>query len=419
MALNFVSCPYCNATFPRPDAIAPSGKLDCPRCGEAFPAPATSESAPSGQITTAICAPPQSAKRRSWRIGLLVFAGMVIIAVAALIFILNTRSKRGLSSLAELPTLGYLPSDTNVIVAATPGVADETLESREMLYRLGLGQPDDVESEKRVGGKRDQLDWEKYTGLRRDQIEDVVLGMRLDAKMNLPPPIQLIVRTRSTYDQDQLRQKLGVTRSRQEGSRNVDYIKPPGWPLGEAVLWCATSKTFIICLTAEDMAKVPEQPAPSIDHLPPQIGDLLRYRSDKGTFFYLVGHAEHWDKTILNLLLLKWPEEDRKTLFKIQTIGIGLRADSGATTSRQRPARISEEVKPENKGIAVDLVVTTQSDLDTVAVRDSIEGGVDRLKLSIRNTSSSDNRYSAELFGTPAEWETALQALKAKVPGLK
>jgi hypothetical protein len=416
MALNFVSCPYCNATFPRPESIPLSGKIDCPRCGEAFPAPAITESAPGAQITTATGPTPQQAKRSSWRIGLLVLAGMLFIAAGALIFILNTRSKRGLEYLSELPTLGYLPSDTNVIIAATPGVADETPEGREMLYRLTLGRADDTKSEERVG-KRDQLDWERLTGLKRDQIEDVVLGLKVDT--NIPPQMRLIVRTRSAYDVDRLRPALGATRSRQEGNKFVDYIKPSGWPLPEAVLWCATSKTFIICLTAEDMAKVPEQPFPNVDHLAPQIADLLKTRSDKGTFFYLVGHADHWDKTFLNLLLLKWPDEDRKTFFKIQTIGIGLRADTGATTSRQRPARITEEVKPENKGIAVDLIVTTQSDENRADVRNALEGGIERLKLSIRNSSSNDNRYSAELFGTPAEWETALQALKAKVPGLK
>src|SRR5579864_798978 len=195
MALNFVSCPYCNATFPRPDVIPSSRKIDCPRCGEAIPAPAITESSDLAQITTATSSPPQTVKRTSWRIGLLVLAGMLIIAAGALIFILSTRSKRGLEPLAELPTLGYLPSDTNVIIAATPRVADETPEGRELLYRVGLGQADDVDSQKRVGAKRDQLNWEEFTGLRRDQIEDVVLGMKVDA--NIPPQVRLIVRTRS------------------------------------------------------------------------------------------------------------------------------------------------------------------------------------------------------------------------------
>src|SRR5262249_54282430 len=108
MALIFVSCPYCNATFTRPDVISSSGKIDCPPSGEASPAPPASEAAAPTQITTATAAPVQTAKRPSWRIGLLVFAGMLAIAIGALIFILNTRSKRGLESLAELPTLGYL-----------------------------------------------------------------------------------------------------------------------------------------------------------------------------------------------------------------------------------------------------------------------------------------------------------------------
>jgi hypothetical protein len=231
--------------------------------------------------------------------------------------------------------------------------------------------------------------------------------------------MRLIVRTNSAYDPDRLRKNLGATRSRQQGSKFVDFVKVPWWPLGEAVLWCATSRTFVICLNAEDMDKVPDQPAPNVDHLPPPIVSLLKYRSDKGTFFWFVAHADHWDQTFLKFFLAAWPAEDRQTLFKIQTIGLGLRADTGATTSRQRPARISEEVKPENRGIAVDLVVTTPSDLDSVAVRNAIEGGVDRLKLSIRNSGGADTGYSAELFGAPAEWESALQSLKGKVPGLK
>jgi hypothetical protein len=379
--------------------------------------PGSREASTSEPIATPQAPPTPAVRRANRRIGLLVVAGMLVLGVAALIYMINTRHQRGLRTLDESPALGYLPDDTNVILIANPAIADNTPEGREMLYRLGLGRADDAESERRAGQKREQLDWEGYTGRKREQIESLVLGLKVDT--GLIPHVRLVVRTNEAYDADKLRERLQTTHSRKDGNKTLDYVKISALPIGEPVLWCAAPRTYVICLSSEDMAKVPDQPSTNVDRFVRPIPDLLRSRSDKEDFLSVVAHSDHWEKTPLSLLVQKWPEEDRKLLFKVRTVGVGLRADRGATTSRQRPARITEEVKPEDKGIAADIVFQTNSDLDTVAVRDSLLEGVNRLKLSLRDSSGGDNRFSAEIFGTPAEWDAAIKSIRDNAGGKK
>ncbi|MFL5340074.1 MAG: hypothetical protein ACJ8F7_07975 [Gemmataceae bacterium] len=393
------TCPFCNSVVEVPES--PPARMTCPRCGEAFPVtrgdlPVPTQSGSPEALRQPT--PPATVRRTNRRLGLAIFAGMALLFVVALVLILNSRPKRGLESLAELPTLGYLPGDTNVIAAVNVPVAEESAEGREMLDRLGVAP----------GGA---FDLERYVGLRRDQIDDAVLGLRVGPE-SVFPRVRLVVRTRGSYDPERLREKLGVTRSRAEGTKSIDLCKLPGLPM-ELALWCATSRTFVIC-SIEDVAKVPDQPVRGVDHLDPSLADLLRARSDRETFFWLVAHSEDWSRTGVILLTGGVPAEERKTLFSMRTLGVGLRLDSGTTTTRSRPARITEEVKPgDQRGVAADVVVMTAGEPDAIAVRDAIENRVEKMPLEIKNSDLKQNRYSVTISGKPTEWAQAIQALRA------
>lgn len=333
-------------------------------------------------------------RRANRRMGLLLVSGIALVFVIATVVIVNTRSYRGLRPLTELPTLGYLPDDTNVVVAIDPTVAEKSEEGREMLDRLGFAN----------GGS---FDLEQYTGLARDQIHDAILGLRVDT--NVVPQIRLVIRTRSDYDPGKLREKLGATRSRTEGAKAIDFIRPPGIPM-EVVLWCASPRTMVICRTVEDMAKVPDSPRPDGSHLAPPMVDLLNNRSDRDSFFWLVAHSDNWDKTLLPVLLARLPVADRKAILQIQTLGIGLRMDRGAVTSRSRPARVTEEVRLDKRSIAVDLI-TLSGSVEAVEIRNHFEQKLEKLKLEVKESEIRDRRYSVTLAGTASEWEQAIKAL--------
>ncbi len=104
--------------------------------------------------------------------------------------------------------------------------------------------------------------------------------------------------------------------------------------------------------------------------------------------------------------------EDRQTLFSVRTIGIGLRLDRGAVTTRSRPARITEEVKPDQRGIAADIVIKTAGETDLVDVRNALENRLEKMNLEIKDSNLKENRYSATISAKPAEWEQALQLLR-------
>jgi hypothetical protein len=403
-----LSCPYCNSQVPAVDAPK-SGRMPCPRCGESFVVgksdlPAESQvSTSEGDGRAELLTP--ATKRRNRGIALLVLAGMLVLAIAATLFMLDTRSKRGLRKLAEHPALGYLPDDTDAIIAVNVPMAEQSKEGRDMIDRLGLGE----------GG---MLNLEKITGLKLDQIEDAMVGLHM-AEKPLVPDFCVVVRTRGAYDAGELRNRLGSKASKKDGERAYNVVQPPGLPL-EFSLWCPSSRTFVLCYPPDRLVKTPVEPNVEIDRFAPSIADLLRYRSDRDTFFWIVAHAEDWNKTSLPALralkLLPFTENDMKTVNQVRTFGLGLRVDKGVISSRNRPARITEEVKPGPKGIAMDLVVITAGGTDMPAVRESLESWIERQKLDVRDTNLDQNRYTLSVIGTPEEWERALKALMDRVP---
>jgi hypothetical protein len=304
-----------------------------------------------------------------------------------------------LRPLAEHPALGYLPDDTDAIVNVNLQMAEQTPEGREMIDRLGL----------RAGGN---FNLEGLTGLNLEQIDDVMVGFRMAGKP-LIPGIRIVVQTRSNYDADDLRKRLGTKRSKKEVERSYDVVQPAGLPF-EFALWCSTSKTFVLCYPVEDFGKIPAEPNPQVDRFAVQIADLLRNRSDRDDFVSIVVHADDWKKTPVGLLNLK--EEDRKILFQVRTLGIGMRMDKGTITSRNRPARITEEVKPGPKAVALDLVIATAGGTDMPAVRQALENWIERQKLEIRDSRLNENLYTLTLSGTPEEWERALRSLRNQAP---
>src|SRR5262249_1418818 len=158
------------------------------------------------------------------------------------------------------PALGYLPEDTNLIVAWNPAAGESSKEANEAMQRLGFVDGGD-------------LDPDKFFGIKRDQIEDVVVGISRDFRFPIPE-FRVIVRTKSAYDAEKIREKLGRSGSKPVGTKTIDILKPTFIPL-ELAMWCATARTLIICQRPDDFLKIPDVPRENSDHLAAPIVDLL------------------------------------------------------------------------------------------------------------------------------------------------
>jgi hypothetical protein len=186
-------------------------------------------------------------------------------------------------------------------------------------------------------------------------------------------------------------------------------LNPPRLGL-EMNMWCATSRTLVICHRPEDFERIPDTPRPNADHLAPPLIELLKHRTDRDSFLWLVGHSEDWLKT--PLLLLTLPAEQKKTLFKAQAVGLALRPDSGKITSRSRPARVTDVVISEGSGVALDLVVTTRTDDDALDLRKVLDDWFDAIKVDVRDSDLKETRYSATIAGSVKEFEQIAQRLR-------
>lgn len=392
-----ITCPFCNAVVVVDASQSREIRPTCPRCGESVPMPAHGTETTNATESAAAVAPSSSNRREgNRRVGMFVICAMLILAAVVAVAVIKSRSKRGLTSLAEMETLGYLPADTNLIIALQIAKADETPEQREILDKMGFGPGS-------------MLDIERIAGIQRDQIEDAVLGVRLDKGL---PRIRLVVRTKSAYDEQAVRNKLGAKASKKLGEREYAIITPPGLPffLREWAMWCPSTRTLVAVFPPEDLESVPEKPLTDVSRFGAPIAAMLKERPDRDDFFTLVGYSENWKDTALGMILNATPE--RNQLFQLRLIGIGVRKDSGKTQSRSRPARVTETPEIDPRSIAVDFVFTAGPDADIAAIANGVTDWIERNKLLARDVNRHENRYSATFAGNPDEWERALGTLK-------
>jgi len=197
---------------------------------------------------------------------------------------------------ADLPALGFLPSETNLIAAINVAELMETPAGHEFM--------DDRGPIKGWIGQQIQ----NWTGLELRDIDYIVTGLKVDD--NLLPRIILVVET--------LR-PIAIT--------NVqEHLKASKLPDPEAVRF-PSSRTMILCLNKKDLHVVPVMPTNGIDHLVEPLRIALKERIARGSQIWLAGYAEHWEKTLALTYLETVPKEDREILKGIQSVALSLRVD--------------------------------------------------------------------------------------------
>jgi hypothetical protein len=357
-------------------------------------APSSSVHGISASVTTPTAPSSVSRSRVNRRLGLGVLGCMIVLAATVAVLISTTRSDRRLTNLGELPILGYLPNDTNVIAALNIPEAEKTQEGRDTIDRLGFGG----------GGS---LNLEKYVGLPADQIESLAVGLRLGTA--LIPRTVIVVRTRDSINLDALRSKLGSKGTKKVGeSREYDLIQLSELSL-ECAMWQPSPQTLVICYPEKDFEKVPAEPTADVSRFSQPIAELLKFRTERGTFLWLVAHSEEWDKVAALKLL---PKIDHQLLMEIQTVGLGVRMDTGERAKRSRPARISQEIDPTARGIALDLVIEAVAGTEMNPIDDSLQDWANKHDLIMHDSERNETRFSTTITGQPDQWGKAFRSLQ-------
>src|SRR5262245_8724950 len=229
------TCPFCNAVVPLGED--PRRRVICPRCGEMVPAPALNGDVVAPPAATTVAAPSSINRRQRNRlIGLSVIVGMLALAAIVALLLINSRGKRRLTTLAESEAVGYLPDDTNVIVALNLAEAERTKEGKETIDRLAP-------------------ELERMVGLKADQIAAAVVGLRVDT--NIFPRTRIVVRTKSEIDLEAVRAKLQTRSAKKEKDREYYPFQLRLLPLPlEFALWSPTPHTLIAVYPADELTKI-------------------------------------------------------------------------------------------------------------------------------------------------------------------
>jgi hypothetical protein len=220
---------------------------------------------------------------------------------------------------AELAALGYLPDDTDMIVALHVGELRNDATGRGLLQQVGLG-----------GAGAPEL--EKWTGLRLDEIDHATLGLKLDDK--LLTDFVLVVRARRPLDEPRVREALKAAAKQEVKGRPVyPFDLKTGLDIVTSIrvfAWFADERTLVI---AKDFGRIPLTPKPGIDHLRPALRDVIKERMGSSAQAWLAARVDSWDR--LNFFLRQPLENeldrDADTFKKVRTLALWLAADDGVT----------------------------------------------------------------------------------------
>ena len=277
------ACPYCNALA---GSELRDGRLVCKRCGEAWPGgPAPVATATGSALDRPL---------RTRTPALVVLAVLALAGAVLVVWRPWERSESGPGSdaivgriyrPADVPGLGWLPDQMDAVIAVQVVALAESLgpdaaaDPEKALAALGL--PDAVTR---------AIESMSVVGL--GEVSDLVLGIRFN---HIPPQMVLVLRTRTPFNPDELDRR---TKSREQERDGRALHATKGGALGDVYWWAADDRTLVVTMLAKDFDDVPKQPRPRLDHLKPQLRDLMDTQVSKEACAWLVGHSETWDATV-------------------------------------------------------------------------------------------------------------------------
>jgi hypothetical protein len=308
------TCPFCNATVSR--AGAP-----CPRCGELVPARAgeAPASATANGETAPLPAPPSGWTNR--QVGLTVLGLMAFAAAVGLGYALKTvewrrshdkpeeeRAPVSVVHPADLPGVGYLPDDVQVIAGVRVAAARTSEPIRTALTALGISIDD-------AG---------RVLGVPADDVDHVLVAASLKA---LPPRVTVVLRARRPISAEAVRTALHAGRSSEHNGKTLFEVKPRSKG-PDGLIWFADDRTIVGGLVREHFDQLPRERNPFIGRFPEPLPGLFRDRVEAGALAWAVAHVEPDDPT-QNLLVgfLPIAAEERPALKGLRDLAISLWAE--------------------------------------------------------------------------------------------
>jgi hypothetical protein len=274
-------------------------------------------------------APPW--KRISGLIGLSL---LVLIVVELAIVVMHARAPRPAEPEgpppahavppSELAALGYLPDDTDLIMAIHVAELRDDPVGRDLMRHLGN---EDI-------SPRSIQTW---TGLPLEAIDHAVLGVTLDENLQLH--FTLIVRTRQPVDEDKVRVTLKAEGRRELDGRPVyPFVMQTDLPfirqLG-ANLWFADNHTLVVAKVFDDGSAhhLPLAARTGVDHLRPTLRELIKERLSSSTRAWVVGRLPPRE-TQFPLLRLALGTADNAPLTGVRTFGLWMEVRADEATLR-------------------------------------------------------------------------------------
>ncbi len=223
---------------------------------------------------------------------------------------------------AQLPALGYLPRDTNLIAALHVRELLREPDGRDFLEPGGWAPVKVALREVR-----------EQTGLPPEAIDHVVAGSRPGQMTQfLPFPIPqpfIVVQTRQPYDLRKFPAKLTEGKHEEFRGRPIYRTLPRNGV--EGFLWCPTDRIFVLASwfdgsRYEDVrARLPAHPEQRTTGLPEPLRRCLEERVGKGTLVWVAGTNVPRELLKPVLAFVKAAPEAPADLTKIQTFYLGLR----------------------------------------------------------------------------------------------
>jgi hypothetical protein len=263
---------------------------------------------------------------------------------------------------AELPTLGFLPSDTNVIAAIQVAELMETLAGQEFLAGSGPAHL--------WNGQQ----FQNWTGLELRDIEYIVIGLKIDE--NLLPRFTLIVETLRPISVSSVQEHL-------KGSKLPDP---------EAVRF-PSSHTLILGLTKRDLQLVPAKPRTGIEHLSQPLRTVIKERIARRSQLWIAGYSTDWEKTVALTFLETLPKKEREVLKGIQSFGVNLGVDGTASL------QASFQCIDESAGKALADLIQKNSRDELKALKFDQKGKWISIQTNAADISSLVNKMKAQKAG--------------------
>lgn len=183
---------------------------------------------------------------------------------------------------ANWQALGYLPADTNAILAIR--CDDPAFErARKELFPDGQFAAD-------------------LFGLKWKDIDHLAFGVKVADFF--PPRMILVVRMRQPYDAERIRQDLTATPLTEAGAKDRYRFKLANLRFGDisgisAVLWLMDERTMLVALTPKELEAVPAEPKNGSEHLPVALQTSIQQRVARGATAWLAASSERWHESFV------------------------------------------------------------------------------------------------------------------------